>query len=175
MRPRTVDTMRDINMPEKVFPPGTHHPTDQNLRLCWFLHILLNMLGHTAVLPAHLSILTCPCFPFKGSFCYSWQSPLSPCWCTNTCNSHMFSFPAWGAGGPAFPQTCTWRWGCMLHLTRRHRPRCQGLCSVLNKRFLLKCLVPTRSITPMIPSVWMCNPRPDWLTNTSQLELKLSN
>lgn len=46
-------------------------------RLCRLWHLCSRMLDHTAV-SSYLDIPTCPCFPFQGSFCNSWQSSLSP-------------------------------------------------------------------------------------------------
>lgn len=158
-----VATVKDTNMHESVFPPGTHHPTDQNLRLCWFRHL-------------HPSLATQLSYP---QFWVFWRVLASlPKAAFVIVDSHLclhvgaqthviltcFPSLARGTGWPAFPPTCTWRWRCMLHLTRHHRPLFQGFCNALNKRFLLKCLAPTRSITPMIPSVWISNPLPDWLT-----------
>lgn len=140
--------------------------SDQNSRLCWGWHLGFHMLEHTAGSSSCLGVPTCPCFPFQGSFCYSWQSPLSPSWWVNTFNSNMFSFSSMrDRVFSAFPQTCTWRLRRMLHLNRHSQtPAARALCNALNKWFLLKCLAPTKSIAPIILSEWICNSLTDGLT-----------
>lgn len=108
--------------------------------------------------------------PFQGSFCYSWQSPLSPSWWANTLNSNMCSFSSMRDRDLSFPSNLHMEVETYAALeqsltnTRSQIPAARAFCNALNKQFLLKCLAPTKSIAPIIPSEWICNSLTDWLT-----------
>lgn len=169
-----VVTAKDTNMSESVFPPGTHHPTDQKLRLCWLRHLR-------------------PSLATQLSYQHSWVFWRVTAFLSKAAlvivDNHLclqvgaethviltcFPSPAWGAGWPAFPQTCTWRWRSMLHLTRHHGPRCQTSAMPWISDSSWSVWHQLDQLLPWFP-VCECATLSmiDWL-NISQLGLKLSN